>query len=67
MILENSLKTALKLRFEYYNLYENRENEWHKKYKNHYLYKVIVESFKYDFKEIAKIMPKLLNDFEKKL
>lgn len=65
--MNNNLQTALKLRFEYYNIYENKEDLWHKKYKNHHLHSVIVESFDYDFKDIAKIMPKLLEEFEKKL
>lgn len=63
----NRLKTALSLRFEYYNLYATKEKDWHKKYKNHDLYKVVVKSFKYDFKEIAKMMPKLLEEFEENL
>ncbi|RBQ30223.1 hypothetical protein [Aliarcobacter vitoriensis] len=66
-MLKNKLKIALKLRFEYYNLYENKELEWHRKYKNHNLYSIVVESFKYDFKEISEKMPKLLEEFEEKL
>lgn len=58
--MENLLKEALRLRFEYYNLYENKEDKWHKKYENHDLYKVVVKSFKYDFKQIAQKMPELL-------
>ena len=57
----NSLeKEAYKLRYEYYNLYVNKESKWHEKYKNHQLYDVVVESFKYKFHEIAEEMPKLL-------
>lgn len=58
--MKSLLKEALRLRFEYYNLYENKEDKWHKKYKNHELYKVVVESFKYDFTQIAQKMPELL-------
>lgn len=54
------LKQAFALRFEYYNFYENKEDKWHKKYKNHKLYNVVVKSFKYDFKQIAMQMPKLI-------
>ncbi|WP_375723700.1 hypothetical protein LXN10_14490 [Arcobacter sp. KX21116] len=58
---EKSLeKEAYRLRFEYYNLYENKELKWHEKYKNHQLYNVVVEGFKYRFHEIAQEMPKLL-------
>ncbi|WP_228282873.1 hypothetical protein [Aliarcobacter lanthieri] len=56
------------MRFEYYNIYEDKEESWHKKYKYHKLYKVVVKSFEYDFKDIAKIMPKLLlEEFKEKL
>ena len=65
--MKNILKTALRLRFEYYNLYESKEDIWHKKYKEHNLYNVVVKSFEYDFKEIAEMMPKLLEQNEKKL
>ncbi len=65
--MKNILKTALQLRFEYYNLYESKEDIWHKKYKEHNLYNVVVKSFEYDFKEIAEMMPKLLEQNEKKL
>ena len=51
---------AFKLRNEFYNKYQNNEEKWHEKYKNHHLYGVVVESFKYRFQEIAQIMPKLL-------
>ncbi|RXK14228.1 hypothetical protein CP965_01920 [Halarcobacter mediterraneus] len=53
-------KEAYKLRFEYYNLYENKELKWHEKYKKHYLYNIVVESFNYKFHEIGQVMPKLL-------
>lgn len=65
--MKNILKTALRLRFEYYNLYEGKEDIWHKKYKEHNLYNVVVESFEYDFKKIGEMMPKLLEQNEKKL
>ena len=58
--MDNLLKEAMRLRFEYYNLYENKEQKWHKKYENHKLYEVVVKSFKYDFKDIGLMMPKLL-------
>ncbi|MFY4758672.1 hypothetical protein ACOTV0_00315 [Aliarcobacter butzleri] len=66
-MLNNNLKTALKMRFEYYNLYEGKEEKWHEKYKNHDLYEVVVKSFKYDFKEIGEMLTKLLKEFEKNL
>ena len=65
--MKNILKTALRLRFEYYNLYEGKEDIWHKKYKEHNLYNVVVKSFEYDFKKIGEMMPKLLEQNEKKL
>lgn len=65
--MENQLKTALRLRFEYYNTFEGKEDIWHKKYKEHDLYSVVVKSFEYDFKEIGEMMPKLLEQSEKKL
>ncbi|WP_258237501.1 MULTISPECIES: hypothetical protein [Arcobacteraceae] len=66
--MKDKLTIALKLRFEYYNIYEDKEESWHKKYKYHKLYKVVVKSFEYDFKDIAKIMPKLLlEEFKEKL
>ena len=65
--MKNKLKTALRLRFEYYNLYESKEDVWHKKYKEHNLYNIVVKSFEYDFKEIGEMMPKLLEQNEKKL
>ncbi len=58
--MQSLLKEALRLRFEYYNFYEKKEDKWHKKYRNHELYEVVVESFKYDFTQIAKKMPELL-------
>ena len=65
--MKNQLKTALRLRFEYYNLYESKEDIWHKKYKEHNLYNIVVKSFEYDFKEIGEMMPKHLEQNEKKL
>ena len=65
--MENQLKIALRLRFDYYNLYEGKEDIWHKKYKNHDLYSIVVKSLEYDFKEIALIMPELLEQHEKNL
>lgn len=65
--MEKQLKEALKLRFMYYNIYEDKENIWHEKYKKHDLYSVVVKSLEYDFKEIALIMPKLLEEHEKNL
>lgn len=60
-LMDNKLlKQAFALRFEYYNFYENKEDKWHEKYKNHKLYNVVVKSFKYDFKQIAMQMPKLI-------
>jgi len=54
------LKEAYKLRYEYYNFYENKETKWHDKYKNHKLYNAVVESLEYKFHEIANIMPELI-------
>ena len=51
----------------YYNIYENKESLWHEKYKNHDLYSIVVKSLEYDFKEIALIMPELLEQHEKNL
>lgn len=65
--MKNKLKIALRLRFEYYNSYEGKENIWHEKYKEHNLYSVVVKSFEYDFKKIAEMMPKLLEQNEKNL
>ncbi|QKF82127.1 hypothetical protein [Halarcobacter ebronensis] len=56
----NLLKEAYKLRFEYYNLYEEKEEKWHQKYKNHILYEVVKQSFSYSYIDIAEIMPKLI-------
>lgn len=63
--MEEKLKISLRLRFEYYNTYENKENVWHDKYKEHELYNIVVKSFEYDFKEIGEMMPKLLKQNEK--
>ena len=65
--MENQLKEALKLRFMYYNIYENKESLWHEKYKNHDLYSIVVKSLEYDFKDIGLMMPKLLEEFGKDL
>uniref|UniRef100_UPI0040472FDC hypothetical protein n=1 Tax=Aliarcobacter sp. TaxID=2321116 RepID=UPI0040472FDC len=65
--MEKLLKEALKLRFMYYNIYENKEKEWHEKYKGHDLYSVVVKSLEYDFKDIGLMMPKLLEEYGKNL
>jgi hypothetical protein len=65
--MKKLLKEALKLRFMYYNIYENKEDIWHKKYKGHDLYSVVVKSLDYDFKDIGLMMPKLLEEYEKNL
>ena len=65
--MEDKLKKALQMRFEYYNLYENKEAKWHKKYENHDLYEIVLKSLEYDFKDIALIMPMLLKRSEKNL
>lgn len=65
--MEEKLKIALRLRFEYYNTFEGKEDIWHKKYKNNELYEVVVKSFAYDFKEIGNMMPKLIEQSEKNL
>jgi len=65
--MEKLLKEALKLRFMYYNIYENKEDIWHEKYKGHDLYSVVVKSLEYDFKDIGLMMPKLLEEYEKNL
>ena len=57
---EMLLKEAYKLRYEYFNAFENKEFKWHEVYKNHELYEVVVKSFEYNFKEIAAVMPKLI-------
>lgn len=61
---EKLLKEAYKLRFEYFNFFENKELKWHEKYKNHQLYKIVIESFNYDYKQIGEKMPKLLKNFK---
>ena len=63
--MEEKLKISLRLRFEYFNTFEGKENIWHEKYKEHELYDVVVKSFEYDFKEIGKMMPILLEEIEK--
>lgn len=62
--MDKNLKTALKMRFEYYNLYESKEELWHEKYKNHNLYSVVIKSFEYDYKQIGEILPELLKDLK---
>ena len=59
------LKEALKLRFEFYNTYIDKEEKWHQKYEDHELYKIIVKSFNYKFSEIGIEMPKLLERINK--
>ncbi|QDF29116.1 hypothetical protein [Halarcobacter anaerophilus] len=61
---EKLLKEAYKLRFEYFNFFENKELNWHEKYKNHQLYEIVIESFNYDYKQIGEKMPKLLKNFK---
>ncbi|RXJ70160.1 hypothetical protein CRV08_00930 [Halarcobacter ebronensis] len=61
---KNLLKEAYKLRFEYYNLYEEKEEKWHQKYKNHILYEVVKQSFSYSYIDIAEIMPKLVEKIQ---
>jgi hypothetical protein len=58
------LNQAYKLRFEYYNFYENKESQWHNKYKNHKLYDIVVESFDYKYSQIGQVMPKLLEKLD---
>ncbi len=57
---EELLKEAFSLRYHFFNTYENKENKWHEKYKDHQLYEIVIESFDYKFHEIANTMPKLL-------
>jgi len=57
-------KEAYKLRFEYFNLYENKETKWHEKYRNHDLYNIVVKSLDYRFHEIGQVMPKLLEELD---
>lgn len=57
-------KEAYKLRFEYFNLYENKETTWHEKYRNHDLYNIVVKSLDYRFHEIGQVMPKLLEELD---
>jgi hypothetical protein len=61
---EKLLKEAYKLRFEYFNFFENKELKWHEKYKNHQLYEIVIESFNYDYKQIGEKMPKLLKNLK---
>ena len=60
----NLLEEAYKLRFEYYNIYENNQYKWHEKYKNHILYEVVKNSFDYSYKEIGAVMPKLIEKIQ---
>lgn len=55
-----TIEEAYRLRYEYYNFYENKETKWHEKYKNHILYDVVVESLNYKFHQIGDVMPKLI-------
>ena len=59
---DDLIKEALKLRFEYYNVYSSNEEKWHKKYRDNKLYHLVVKSFDYDFKDIAEMMPRLIDD-----
>ncbi len=61
--LEKDLQEAYKLRFEFFNLYENKEERWHKKYSNHKLYTTVVKSFQYNFSQIGVKMPQLIEEF----
>lgn len=60
---EKLIKEAYKLRYEYYNFYEGSEHKWHIRYENHDLYEAVLKSFDYDFKEIAAVMPKLIEKY----
>ena len=62
--MEKKLKEAYRLRYEYYNFYDNKEHKWHEKYKEHELYDVVVKSLEYDFKQIAEKMPLLIKDIK---
>lgn len=61
--LEKDLAEAYRLRFEFFNLYENKEERWHKKYSHHPLYTLVIKSFEYQFAEIGLKMPKLIEEF----
>ncbi len=63
--MEEKLKISLRLIFEYFNTFEGKEDIWHKKYKEHELYDIVVKSFEYDFKKIGEMMPKLLEQGKK--
>lgn len=58
----NLLQEAYRLRFQYYNVYEGKEDKWHIKFENHELYNIVKKSFQYDFKQIGEKMPKLLEE-----
>ncbi|RXJ86481.1 hypothetical protein [Arcobacter sp. CECT 8985] len=60
---EKLLTEAYKLRFEYFNLYENKQEKWHQKYKNHKLYELVNCSFDYNYRQIGQEMPKLIKNF----
>ena len=64
--LEQNLQEAYRLRFEFFNLYEKKEERWHKKYSHHPLYSLVIQSFQYPFSEIGETMPKLIEEFHKK-
>lgn len=60
------IKEAYKLRYEYYNFYENKKSKWHEKYKKHDLYLTVTKSFEYKFHEIGTVMPKLIKNLKGK-
>lgn len=64
--MEQLLKEAYRLRFEYYNGFDNKQEKWHTKYKKHELYDTVVKSFEYDFKQIGLEMPKLIEEYSLK-
>lgn len=53
----------MKIRFEFYNIYENKEEEFYKKYKENEFFNIVKESFNFSFKEIGIEMPKLINKY----
>ncbi|RXK07848.1 hypothetical protein CRU97_00460 [Halarcobacter bivalviorum] len=65
MMKDNLEKEAYRLRFEYFNTYEKKENKWHETYRKHQLYDVVVKSLDYKFHEIGQAMPKLLESIKK--
>ena len=58
--MEQLIKDAYRLRYEYYNTFEGKESQWHEQYNKHKLYEVVVKSFEYDFKQIGQVMPELI-------